>query len=1732
MTLRHRRVRLRRLVVLVALVVACSTDATGPAIVASVQVNPASAQAQVGSTVQLSAMPRDANGGDLPGRPVTWSSGNSAVATVNGNGVVTGASLGTAQITATSEGRSGQATVTVVPGSATQLVFTTPPGTVTAGAAFAPAVQVTARDALGNTATGFTGPVTLAFAANPGGATLGGTTTVAAVAGVATFPGVSLDRSGVGYTLQASAGGVPPVTSAPFSVTAAAATHLVFSVQPTTTAAGAAIAPAIQVTARDAFGNTATGSTGPVTIAIGANPSGGTLSGTTTVNAVSGVAIFGSLSIDRNGAGYTLGATAAGLSAATSTSFSITAGGVSASLSTVVAAPATIAASAGSSASTVTVTARDALGNPIGGVTVVLAASGGGNTVTQPGPTNASGVATGTVSSTVVGVKTISATVGGVAVGQTASVTVDPGTAAQLAFTVQPSTTPAGAPITPAVQATALDAFGNPATTFSGDVTVAIGTNPGGGTLSGTTTIAAAAGVATFANLSINRVGTGYTLTAASTGLTGTTSSGFIIIIGDPGPLVFTVQPGTTAAGAAMSPAVQVTATDQFGNIATGFTGNVSIAIGTNPAGGTLSGTTTVAAVAGVATFSNLRIDRAGAGYTLVASAIGLPGSTSTSFTITPGAPAAIALVSGDAQTDSIGATLDAPFAVRVTDAQGNAVSGVTVSWTVTGGGGSVTPTSLTNATGQAQATRVLGNTLGAQSATASVSGLAGSPVSFTATAGPGNPNQLAFTVQPGTTSAGSAIAPAVQVTARDRIGTTTTGFTGTVTVEFGNNPAGGTLSGTTTVAAVAGVATLSDLSIDKAGTGYTLTAAAAGLTGATSAPFNITASAVSPSQSTVAAAPATITASGGTSQSTITVTARDALGNPVSGVPVVLAATGSGNTIIQPAGLTDASGVATGTLSSTAAGIKTVSATAGGVAITQAPAVTVNPTTATQLEFTVEPGTTAAGAPFSPAVQVTAWDGFGNTATGFTGTVTVAIGNNPPGNGVLDGTASVAAVQGVATFPGLNIDEAGPGYTLTASASGVSGATSGTFDVTVGPADSIALLSGNAQTDTVGATLALPYVVRVTDAVGNGVGGVTVTWAVTGGGGTITPSSVTNATGQAQATRVLGNAPGPQTATATIAGVAGSPVSFTATANPGNTSQLAFTTQPTSTVAGAPIAPAVRVTARDRLGNATTAFTGNVTVAIGTNPAAGTLSGTKVVAAVAGVATFSSLSIDRSGTGYTLTAAATGLTGATSSAFPITPGPATQLAFTVQPASTSAGVTITPAVRVTARDALGNTATGFTDTVTVAIGTNPAGGTLSGTTAVAAAAGVATFANLSIDNVGSGYTLTASATGLTGTASSAFDIVTVISATLSTLTSATDTIGQCLKSCALGLDASRITVTVRDAGGNPLSGVTVTLSASPADSVVFANPGATGTTNGSGVFAADFRSVRAVDRTISAVAGGVTLSPTATVRVMPVLVGAGDIATCTALSDDAVAALLDSIPGTVFTLGDNAYEHGTDAEFANCYAPTWGRHLARTRAVAGNRDYDTPGATGHYGYFGAAANPSGGTSNEAGYYSFDLGAWHIVALNTEIATASNSAQMAWLLQDLNGRASQCVIAMWHKPMFASSSGGSGSAVPLWETAAASDVEIVLNGHSHVYERLAPLDANGNQTASGVRTFIVGTGGIGLGGFSTDPPYSEVRDRNTHGVLRLVLYPNRYRWQFIPAPGFGSFTDSGTESCN
>src|SRR4029077_2479354 len=193
------------------------------------------------------------------------------------------------------------------------------------------------------------------------------------------------------------------------------------------------------------------------------------------------------------------------------------------------------------------------------------------------------------------------------------------GAAAKLAFTVQPTNVAAGASITPGVQVSVQDAQGNTLTTAVNSITMAIGTNPSGGTLSGTTTVAAVNGVASFANLSINKTGTGYTLAASATGLTGSTSTAFNVTAGAAAKLAFTVQPTNVAAGASITPAVQVTVQDSQGNTVTTATNSISMIIGTNPGGGPLSGTTTVAAVKGVATFSNLSINAAGTGYTLAA---------------------------------------------------------------------------------------------------------------------------------------------------------------------------------------------------------------------------------------------------------------------------------------------------------------------------------------------------------------------------------------------------------------------------------------------------------------------------------------------------------------------------------------------------------------------------------------------------------------------------------------------------------------------------------------------------------------------------------------------------------------------------------------------------------------------------------------------------------------------------------------------------------------------------------------------------------------------------------------------------------------------------------------------------------------------------------------------------------------------------------------------------------
>jgi hypothetical protein len=273
---------------------------------------------------------------------------------------------------------------------------------------------------------------------------------------------------------------------------------------------------------------------------------------------------------------------------------------------------------------------------------------------------------------------------------------------------------------------------------------------------------------------------------------------------------------------------------------------------------------------------------------------------------------------------------------------------------------------------------------------------------------------------------------------------------------------------------------------------------------------------------------------------------------------------------------------------------------------------------------------------------------------------------------------------------------------------------------------------------------------------------------------------------------------------------------------------------------------------------------------------------------------------------------------------------------------------------------------------------------------------------------------------------------------------------------------------------------------------------------------------------------------PTPASAVDPVLAGAGDIADCGRLSGAAkTAVLLDRIDGTVFTLGDNAYESGTPKQFADCYAPTWGRHKTRTRPAVGNHEYLTSGARGYFDYFGdAAGDPT------KGYYSYDAGAWHVVVINSNCAQVGgcrrDSPQAVWLRGDLEAHPAPCTAAMWHHPRFSSGSehGDDLSMRDLWQILSDAGADLVVSGHEHNYERFAPMDADGRlDPAHGLRQFVVGTGGRELYAWGRERAGSQVKNNETFGVIKLTLHRDGYDWEFVPVEG-QTFTDAGSDKCH
>jgi acid phosphatase type 7 len=269
------------------------------------------------------------------------------------------------------------------------------------------------------------------------------------------------------------------------------------------------------------------------------------------------------------------------------------------------------------------------------------------------------------------------------------------------------------------------------------------------------------------------------------------------------------------------------------------------------------------------------------------------------------------------------------------------------------------------------------------------------------------------------------------------------------------------------------------------------------------------------------------------------------------------------------------------------------------------------------------------------------------------------------------------------------------------------------------------------------------------------------------------------------------------------------------------------------------------------------------------------------------------------------------------------------------------------------------------------------------------------------------------------------------------------------------------------------------------------------------------------------------------------VLVGAGDIASCKSLEGaEATAKLIESIPGDVFAAGDLAYEKGTAEEFKNCYDKTWGRFKSRTHPAPGNHEfYGSKDGSPYFEYWGTQAGPA-----EKGYYSFDLGNWHVIALNTNCGAPglggcdAGSPQDIWLRKDLAEHAKSCIVAFGHHALYSSGVLKSHAIHPelrqLWQDLYQAHADLMLNGHEHSYERFAPQDAYGNlDEKGGIREIVVGTGGRNHDPLGFATANSEVRNADTFGVLKLTLSPGKYVWEFVPVEG-GAFHDSGEGACH
>jgi adhesin/invasin len=1155
--------------------------------------------ATAGSAVAVAPSVRvvDASGNPVSGVGVAFAvaSGGGSVAgasaTTDASGVAAvgswtlGATAGANTLTASSTGLASVAFgATGVAGAAAAIaVHSGDGGSAQVGTTRTLEARVT--DANGNPVQG----TTVSWAVAAGGGSLGAPSSTTDAAGVASATWTFGTTAGAQGATASAAGlaGSPLAFAA--TATPAPASRLAVATQPSASARSGidfAAQPVVQL--QDAFGNAVAQSGVTVTAAIATGT--GTLGGTpTAATDAAGRATFAGLSISGATGAYTLGFTAAGLADAASGTITLAAGNPAALV--VATQPSATAQSGIAFATQPAVQLRDASGNAVSqaGITVTAAIASGGGTLggTATVGTNASGQATfsGLSISGTVGDRTLSFSAGGVTGATSNTISITAGAASQLVVTTQPSATVqngAALATQPVVQLR--DADGNTVAQAGVAVTAAIAS--GGGTLGGTTTVAtSASGVATFSGLSISGTVGDRTLSFSAGGVTGATSNTIGVTAGAASQLVITRQPSSTVQnGSFLGTAPVLRLRDASGNDVAQAGVSVTVAIASG--GPVLSGTTVQSTdAAGQVVFGGLVITGAAGDRTLGFTAAGLAGDTSSAITVTPGPAATIGIDAGDGQTATAGSAVSTAPSVIVRDVSNNPVPGVSVAFAVASGGGSVTGgTATTGASGIATVgSWTLGTTAGANTLTASSGGL--TPATFTATgvAGPA----AAISIQSG--DGGTAVVASTRTLEAKVVDANGNPVAGHV-VSWAAATGGGSVSAPTSTTSAAGVASVG-WTLGTAAGAQTATATSAGLAGSPlTFTATTTAAAAAAGSSTLAASPASITADG-SSASTLTVQLRDAYGNAVGASAGTVALSATSGTL---SAVTDnGNGTYTATLTApTAVGSSTVSGTLNGGALAGTATVAFVPGAAARYTVTPSAATATAGGTVTITAQLV--DANGNAVPAAGRTVTWSSANG----GSFASPTSTTDAAGVATVVFTTSTTAGTTHTVTADDRSVVG-TSGSVVTQTGAASAIVKSGADGVSLAAGSAVTPLPTVRVTDANGNGVPGVSVVFAVTAGGGSVTGTTqTTDATGAATVgSWTLGTTAGANTLSATAGSLSAS-FAVTGTVGPASAAGTQITTANAALTSGSITTVTVQV--RDQYGNALT--TGGATVALATD--------------------------------------------------------------------------------------------------------------------------------------------------------------------------------------------------------------------------------------------------------------------------------------------------------------------------------------------------------------------------------------------------------------------------------------------------------------------------------------------------------------------------------------------------